>query len=378
MAPLGQRRARGQRGQGQGPRRATGSGSDSGAASPRRCRRSTGSFPEPFLHGSGGKRIPDARRVHRRPSSAACNATAKRLTALGVVAARGGINARDERRDDPCPRRHRGGAARGARRGGRARRPRPAASGICGPLQRRRQDARRARRPGRARRTRSAPGPGSWRPRRSTTATAVWFVTGTDDAGVEAAARRARRGHADDRLRARRARRPRRRGPRPLSRVPSRAACGSAFRRRGRRGAARRARARGDASAVARDLEVVVESGAGEGAMLPDAAFADAGAHDRRPVGRRRGGEGLAADRRGDRPAAARRRCSSASSRRARAPETLEALARRGRDGVRDGVDPAHLARAVDGRAVEPVQRLRLQGGARRGAEIGRASTRCS
>ena len=29
---------------------------------------------------------------------------------------------------------------------------------------------------------------------------------------------------------------------------------------------------------VARDLEVVVESGAGEGAMLPDAAFTDAGA----------------------------------------------------------------------------------------------------
>ena len=52
----------------------------------------TGSFPEPFLHGQGGKRIP-TRVECTVPSSAVCNATAKRLTALGVVAARGGINA---------------------------------------------------------------------------------------------------------------------------------------------------------------------------------------------------------------------------------------------------------------------------------------------
>ena len=36
---------------------------------------------------------------------------------------------------------------------------------------------------------------------------------------------------------------------------------------------------------VARDLEVVVESGAGEGAMLPDAAFSDAGAQIGDPWG---------------------------------------------------------------------------------------------
>ena len=52
----------------------------------------TGSFPEPFLHGQGGKRIP-TRVECTVPSSAVCDATAKRLTALGVVAARGGINA---------------------------------------------------------------------------------------------------------------------------------------------------------------------------------------------------------------------------------------------------------------------------------------------
>ncbi len=52
----------------------------------------TGSFPEPFLHGVNGKRIP-TRVECTDPSSAACDTTAKKLTALGVVAARGGINA---------------------------------------------------------------------------------------------------------------------------------------------------------------------------------------------------------------------------------------------------------------------------------------------
>lgn len=51
-----------------------------------------GSFPEPFLHGVAGKRIP-TRVECTDPSSAACDAVAKRLSALGIVAARGGINA---------------------------------------------------------------------------------------------------------------------------------------------------------------------------------------------------------------------------------------------------------------------------------------------
>jgi hypothetical protein len=51
-----------------------------------------GSFPEPFLHGVAGKRIP-VRVECTDPSSDACNAVADRLTKLGVVAARGGINA---------------------------------------------------------------------------------------------------------------------------------------------------------------------------------------------------------------------------------------------------------------------------------------------
>jgi hypothetical protein len=52
----------------------------------------TGSFPEPFVHGVGGKRIP-IRVECTDPKSAACNAAVKKLSDLGLVAARGGINA---------------------------------------------------------------------------------------------------------------------------------------------------------------------------------------------------------------------------------------------------------------------------------------------
>jgi hypothetical protein len=51
-----------------------------------------GAFPEPFLHGVAGKRVP-TRVECADPSSPACDTVAKRLTSLGVVAARGGINA---------------------------------------------------------------------------------------------------------------------------------------------------------------------------------------------------------------------------------------------------------------------------------------------
>jgi hypothetical protein len=52
----------------------------------------TGAFPEPFLHGIGGKRIP-TRVECSATGSKACDDVATRLGALGVVAARGGINA---------------------------------------------------------------------------------------------------------------------------------------------------------------------------------------------------------------------------------------------------------------------------------------------
>ena len=52
----------------------------------------TGAFPEPFEHGIDGKRLP-VRVECTDPRSAACDAVVKRLSDLGVVAARGGINA---------------------------------------------------------------------------------------------------------------------------------------------------------------------------------------------------------------------------------------------------------------------------------------------
>jgi hypothetical protein len=51
-----------------------------------------GAFPEPFLHGVAGKRIP-TRVECADPSSRACDAVARRLGDLGIVAARGGIGA---------------------------------------------------------------------------------------------------------------------------------------------------------------------------------------------------------------------------------------------------------------------------------------------
>ena len=51
-----------------------------------------GSFPEPFVHGVEGENVP-TRVECSDPSGAACDTVADRLTELGVVAARGGINA---------------------------------------------------------------------------------------------------------------------------------------------------------------------------------------------------------------------------------------------------------------------------------------------
>lgn len=50
-----------------------------------------GSFPEPFVHGLGGKRLP-VRVECDDPRGAACDAVGKRLAGYGVPVARGGIN----------------------------------------------------------------------------------------------------------------------------------------------------------------------------------------------------------------------------------------------------------------------------------------------
>ncbi len=114
-------------------------------------------------------------------------------------------------------------------------------------------------------------------------------------------------------------------------------------------------------------FEVVVEAGAGDAASFPDAAYTAAGATigdawtadallkvhkpDEAEISRLRDGQLLVAylDPLAD-PAGVRTR-----------------LARR--DRVRDGVDPADDARAVDGRALLAGDRRRLQGRAARGRE---------
>jgi hypothetical protein len=60
---------------------------DAGAA---RARAVVGSFPEPFLHGIDGKRLP-VRVECTEARSDACDAATESLTRLGVVAARGGL-----------------------------------------------------------------------------------------------------------------------------------------------------------------------------------------------------------------------------------------------------------------------------------------------
>jgi hypothetical protein len=53
-----------------------------------------GSFPQPFLTGLGGKRLP-TRLECADPGAEVCDAVAERFTELGILAPRGGINAGD-------------------------------------------------------------------------------------------------------------------------------------------------------------------------------------------------------------------------------------------------------------------------------------------
>ena len=85
----------------------------------------------------------------------------------------------------------------------------------------------------------------------------------------------------------------------------------------------------------------------------------------RRGVGRRRRGEGRRAERRGDRPPQARRRLHRLPRPAHVAGDRPGARLRR-RQGVRDGVDPADHARAVDGRPLVAGDRRRLPRGADR------------
>jgi hypothetical protein len=144
-----------------------------------------GSFPEPFRHGLAGRRLP-VRIECADPSAPACDQVFKVLTALDVPAAKGGLRtAHVEQtlrvvvgpwiatRDDLALRQMESGPARS----GVYARPAPDGRTI------------RALDPsGRATRT-FGPGTGLVAAAREGDGPPVWTVTGTDDAGVAAAAR---------------------------------------------------------------------------------------------------------------------------------------------------------------------------------------------
>jgi hypothetical protein len=144
-----------------------------------------GSFPEPFLHGSGGRRLP-VRVECAEPSAPACDRVFEALGALDVPAAKGGLGTMQVEdalrvvvgpwiaaREDPALRPLESGPGRS---GVYAR---PSANG-------RRIAALDAR--GRPTRTFGA-GTGLVAATRAGDDPPVWTVTGTDEAGVEAAAR---------------------------------------------------------------------------------------------------------------------------------------------------------------------------------------------
>jgi len=145
-----------------------------------------GSFPEPFLHGSGGKRLP-VRVECDDPRAGACDAVAKKLIALGVPAGRSSISrsAADESLRilvGPWSRLRDGDVESASIDSG------PRASGVFA-----RFDASAAHlivldARGRAART-LGPGTGLIAATRAKDRQPVWFVTGTDDAGVASAAR---------------------------------------------------------------------------------------------------------------------------------------------------------------------------------------------
>jgi hypothetical protein len=147
-----------------------------------------GGFPEPFVHGVAGKRIP-TRVECADPEASACDAVAGRLGDLGVVAARGGINAgvndesvrvlvgtwaqlRAATRDDALIRMEQG----------------PARSGVYARF----DAAGRALEvlaPGDEEAEMLGAGTGLIAATQVEERQPVWFVTGTDGAGVDAAAR---------------------------------------------------------------------------------------------------------------------------------------------------------------------------------------------
>ncbi|MGI8803018.1 MAG: DUF4430 domain-containing protein, partial [Solirubrobacteraceae bacterium] len=155
-----------------------------------------GSFPEPFLHGTGGKRLP-VRIECIDPASPACDRISHELTGLGIPAARGGLGLAEKDQSlrvlvGTWPRLRDDEAARRLETG-------PAASGVYVKVASDGHaltllDARGA--PVRT----VGPGSGLIAATRLNDAPPIWIVTGTDAAGVAAAAQAFEPGALHDRF----------------------------------------------------------------------------------------------------------------------------------------------------------------------------------
>lgn len=145
-----------------------------------------GSFPEPFLHGVGGKRLP-VRVECDDPRAGVCAAVAEKLVSLGVVAGRSIISrsAADMTvRILVAPWKR----LRGREFEADSIDEGPRASGVFARFDASAQRLLVLDAGGRVARTLGA-GAGLVAATRAKDRQAVWFVTGTDDAGVAAAAR---------------------------------------------------------------------------------------------------------------------------------------------------------------------------------------------
>ncbi len=145
-----------------------------------------GSFPEPFLHGVDGKRLP-VRVECDDPRAGACAAVAEKLVSLGVVAGRSiiGRSAADMTvRILVAPWKR----LRGREFEADSIDDGPRASGVFARFDASAQRLLVLRSDGTVARTLGA-GTGLIAATRAKDRQPVWFVTGTDDAGVDAAAR---------------------------------------------------------------------------------------------------------------------------------------------------------------------------------------------
>jgi hypothetical protein len=145
-----------------------------------------GAYPEPFLHGSGGKRLP-VRVDCAQPTGVACKTVQQRLSAAGVPSSSGVLGSSAGPKVlrvvvAPWPKVRSFGGAVGSLKGP------PSASGVFARFSADGQTLSLENELGKPVRT-APPGSGLVAATAQAGGSPVWIVTGLDDAGVEAAAR---------------------------------------------------------------------------------------------------------------------------------------------------------------------------------------------